>query len=277
VLLGVPLANLLGRSIIIDIRDIPLVDLEHSLLKVACRYASKIWTVTTWLAGYLASNYNIKPAKILVVSNGINVRLVAEEMVHSIRDPAFFTIVLVGDLDQPYLLTENILRAIPSVSKKISNLRVFVVGEGLKKQYLIELCKQSGISEKITFTGLLSLREVYRLLLSADLSIVGYKTRYHKLDDFMLTVPTKVIESICCGVPLLAIASRNSYLADLIIGNKLGIVIESDEPSVIADSIVDAYSRMENFRQCSESFRNRALAQYDQRQIFINALRSSRL
>jgi len=149
--------------------------------------------------------------------------------------------VLNNDLNFTYvgLLNNKVdLETLIYAFKKIegtSNTKLIIAGEGDDEGRLRKLAADS---KNIVFSGWINKPQIYELLRRSSVAIAPYKNRI----DFQKSIPNKVIEYLCFGLPVMA--SVDGEIKRLIESYSCGrTYTESDSESVI--NVIHEYEHSE--------------------------------
>jgi len=107
--------------------------------------------------------------------------------------------------EEPYLLTvkrlhpvaghEDLLRALPSITREFPTARLFLAGEGPLARPLAALAEELGVSSAVRFLGLVDHRTLWRYYAAADLFVLP-----SRLESW----GTVMLEALACGTPVVA-------------------------------------------------------------------------
>lgn len=126
-----------------------------------------------------------------------------------------------------------------AVQKKPVDFKLTVMG-ATKDSYLENFGadKMPGnIEDKIFFSGRVSHTEVLKIIKAADFSIFIR-------DDYKVTragFPTKFVESISCGTPV--ITNLSSNIAEYLIDGKFGFIMDISDHDRLAETLINAISQ----------------------------------
>ncbi len=143
-----------------------------------------------------------------------------------------FTVMYSGTISiSSNLALERVLEAAKLLEPE-KDVRIIIVGEGLKKQSLEDKARALGLKNAVflpfqpyeTLPGLLSSSDV--LLVPLD------REKSH------LSVPSKVYNFMAAGRPILGLADRSSEVAGLIESTGCGVCVEPDDPQAIAAAVL---------------------------------------
>jgi len=106
------------------------------------------------------------------------------------------------------------------------NIRIFLVGKGENKNYLIKLTKDLGIKEKFVFLDEMVHDEVLNFMNVSDCVVL--LSRFEGLSMFAL-------EALSCGSLLLF--SKSGGIKDLVLDNKNGYLVDTQDVDMIKEKI----------------------------------------
>jgi len=268
--LSMPLAKLLGRKLILDIRDpwIPSEVYSDRIQSGSLRYrvgiiiekmlfylANRISVTTGVITQLLVNKYRINPNKITVIPNGIN--LAIRDEVETLPDSPVLeklkgkTVFLYqGLIARPQAL-DRILGFIPQILKKIPNAIFVFIGEGKEKQNLRNQVKQYGLEEVVLFLDKKPRKNVLAWIQKANYGIIT-------LDDrFKYAIPSKTFEYLIFHKPIVAVVPTGGAVDKLLQKYGIGINLLREEmrelrPVQSANPIFKDYSRENNTRKLEE-------------------------
>lgn len=199
--------------------------------------AKKIIAVTQGVKEGIKLLYNIPDEKIVVVENGANIELFkqmdqkeAKEKLN--LDQKCSYICFIGSL-APWQGIEYLIQSAPLIINEIPNTRFLIVGDGLMKNKLVELCKKIGIFGNFIFTGAIPYEEIPNYINSSDLCLAPFiRNRNEKIG----LSPLKLYEYMACGKPV--VASNIKGVGDVLYHINAGIAIEPEQPEELANAII---------------------------------------
>jgi 1,2-diacylglycerol 3-alpha-glucosyltransferase len=110
-----------------------------------------------------------------------------------------------------------LLRAFAVVSQELPEIYLLLVGDGPEVDNLRDRAQQSGISDKVIFTGCVKYEEVAGYLSMADAFVTASVTEVH---------PLSVIEAMAVGLPVLGIESPG--VGDTVVDGVNGFLTRHD-------------------------------------------------
>ncbi len=244
------LAKKLKKSpLVVDIRDVwpgvlvdtgslkfgPAISILEALEGRAYKSASKIATVNEETKDLILRNNSFLDSKKLdVVFNGVDVesfdKLVEKKAKFSVNKNSneimFAYLGTIGE--QQSILTFG--QAIKLVSKRAPDIRFIIIGDGSKKESLVDALKDL---KNVQIEGSMKYEEVLPILKNIDVGLVLVrKSRY--LDN---TYPVKSFDYMAAGKPILV--SGSLAMKSLIDKEKFGFWVPAEEPEALASKIVE--------------------------------------
>jgi glycosyltransferase involved in cell wall biosynthesis len=121
----------------------------------------------------------------------------------------------------------DLLKSIPLVIKKHSNVMFVLVGGGGEEVKMKKYCQNMNMQKYVTFTGYLSPEEITRLQLSSD--IFAFPTYYSE------GLPLVILESMAAGLPVISTPVR--AIPEVIENEKNGYLIQPKDPVKLSEKI----------------------------------------
>ncbi len=136
------------------------------------------------------------------------------------------TILYLGRLKK-YKSIDLLLKALPLIMKKVSDVRLVIVGEGDYKSDLQNLTRNLGLEDRVIFTGFVDEKTKVEWLHRAWVSVYPSIKEGWGLTN---------IEANACGTP--AIASNVPGLRESVLPEKTGFLFEYGNTQDLADKII---------------------------------------
>jgi len=145
----------------------------------------------------------------------------------------------------------DLLRAFATARKKVSDVHLLLVGDGVERQRILQLIDELNLGPAVTVTGFQSERDVAKYIASADLCVAPYNT--DAVDDAevdkrrygarMRGSPLKVMTYMACGRAIITthLAEAGAYLAE----RGLGVAVPPDNPDALAAALVAHFENPE--------------------------------
>lgn len=137
----------------------------------------------------LIDNYDISKHNIIVINNPINIEAIeAIEKEQDFFNSNTFNLVTIGRMDRGKN-HELIIRAVEG----FSNIHLYILGNGVLREFLEELVINKNLKDRVTFLGFDN--NPFKYLKAADLFVFGSNH-----EGF----PNVLLEAMCCGLPILS-------------------------------------------------------------------------
>ncbi|MDD2338907.1 MAG: glycosyltransferase family 4 protein [Methanosarcina sp.] len=211
--------------------------LKLFILKKALEFSDRIIAVTPGIKTSLEKAYNIPGEKIVVVSNGANTSLFKPLEQEACRktlglDLEFPYVCFVGNL-APWQGVEYLVQAAPSILSRFPECRFLIVGDGVMKYDLLELCLELGVEDRFIFTGVVAYDRVPLYINASDICTAPFIfARNSKIG----LSPLKLYEYMACGKPV--IASGISGVSNVLEASGGGIHVPPENPAALAEGIL---------------------------------------
>jgi len=134
-------------------------------------------------------------------------------------------LLFVGNLE-PVKGAAILIGAFEMVYKQNPNIELVLVGDGSQKKFLEQQVDACGVAEAVCFLGKKSNQEALLYINAADIVIVPSR------DEGRSVV---IFEALACGKPV--VASKVGGIPETIINEKLGILVEKENPAALAEGI----------------------------------------
>lgn len=201
--------------------------------RVLLEFVTRLVAVSRTHAQYLASITGFAGDRIDVIENGIELALWPPVTPQSRRDARAAlgvgneerVLVMVAAL-RPEKAHEIMLDAVAAMERTGRRLRVFLAGDGPRREMLRQRAQQLGIADRVEFLGVR--RDVARLLHAGDVVVLPSR-------GVVETLPLSVLEAMASGIPV--IASRAGSVPDIVIDGETGLLISPGSASELARAI----------------------------------------
>ena len=137
----------------------------------------------------------------------------------------------------------TLIQAVVLLVKDHEDFRVIIVGDGPERQALQDLCTQSGISQKVKFTGKVPFSQVPHYLSAGD--IFGFASTSE-------TQGLVTLEALAAGLPVVAVDASGTR--DILENERQGFLV-ADNP----ESFAQAVSRLIEHKPLAARFHDAAL------------------
>jgi glycosyltransferase involved in cell wall biosynthesis len=162
------------------------------------------------------ASYGIRK-KIHVIPNALDTTLFCPRPYAPLPDmKRGIRIVYVGRLAVDKNLHQLITMIRPVLDDDTSSVSLNIVGDGPEKYHLMKFVSSQGLAQKVHFTGLLRSHELVRAITNSDVCVSA------SLSD---NQPMSLLESLACGVPVVAIGSGG--VSEIIQNGYNGFLVDS--------------------------------------------------
>ena len=186
--------------------------------------------------------------RLRVVHNGVDLERIAAVTTGSTADSQsernqVNQVITVGRM-VPVKDHETLLRAFRSVSERIPEAVLVLVGDGPLRDDLETLAEHLSITDRVTFTGRLPRESVYERLSTSDAFVLPSLA-----EGFCVAA----VEAMACGVPV--VASDIDVLREVL--GEAGTFVPTEDTAAFADAIAHLLSNDEERRMRGQTGRQR--------------------
>jgi glycosyltransferase involved in cell wall biosynthesis len=169
--------------------------------------------------------------------------------------------IFFSQADYPLKGFHYLLQALKKVKRAFPDVTVAVAGNSLVNhktlkdklklsaygKYLLELMEETGLTDKVTFTGRLTAEEMKQQYLSCHTFVCA---------SSLENSPNSVGEAMLLGVPV--IASRTGGIPSMVQDGKEGLLFEKGNTDALAEALISLWKNPELTGQLSEAAARRA-------------------
>lgn len=184
----------------------------------AIQSSDHILVITQTMAEHFGEKYEVPTERFTLVPFGVDEELFTPRPASASTD----TVVYTGNMGEAHALRPFILAF--KHLEGISELRL--VGTGKRRDELEALCEQEGLTDRVTFEGVVPREEIPEILSEATASLVPLK-QDQNLD---YARPTKLLESMAVGTPYIASTLRE--IERITEESKAGFAVNNDSKEV---------------------------------------------
>ena len=148
----------------------------------------------------------------------------------------------------------NLIRATAIAAKSAPRMRVEIAGGGPCLEDLQLLVANLGVGDRITFLGEVN-----------DVPAVFVRARMFVLPSRSEGIPLTVLESMACGVPV--IATRVGGLPEVVEDQLTGLLVPSADPTALADAMLEIWNDPDRRDRMGRAGRRRAEEKFDVRRM----------
>lgn len=201
--------------------------------RICLSLSSRIIVVVKEEIGRLTA-MGIPLKKIEVISNTADLEEIEKcSLDATIKLDNKFVISYIGGFSQHRGL-DTLIESMPLMLKEISNAHLLLVGDGVMKNYLLQLCEDINIKENVTFTGWVPFEEAMGYIKNSDICTIPY----HRTRQTNKSFPHKLSQYMYLQKPILV--SDVDSLKRIIEETHCGIVFEAGNSNDLAKKVINA-------------------------------------
>ena len=216
-----------------------LTDSLNALSGFLYRSCDHVVVVTPAFREELTGKWNIRPEKISVVENGVETDLFTsagdtDEIKSDMNLNGRFVVSCIGTLGLAHGLS-TVIQAAAELQNSFPEILFLFVGEGADKECLMELARDQGLTN-IRFQPQQPRKNIPAIIRASDLCLVLLK----KADVFKTVIPTKMLEFMACGRPV--ILGADGQARQVLDKAKAGVFTEPENPVTLAQAVMQLYN-----------------------------------
>ncbi len=220
----------------------PALRLRTYLLRFVLGNMSRIVVPSYYLRDILTKHYRVKPDKIAVVYNSVDLKDI-EETAAGRRQKHGRQVIAVGRMVR-HKRVEGTIAALNKLAGQFPDAALALVGDGPEKESLEKLAEKLGSKQRIKFYGNVDRHKTLQLLQESDIFV---------LNSIYEGLPHTVIEAMACSVPVVATRIRGTDEA--VEDGRTGLLISPDNEKDLAKRI----TRLLQDRELAERLTRNAL------------------
>jgi colanic acid biosynthesis glycosyl transferase WcaI len=213
-----------------------------ALSKFLYRSCDHIVVVTPAFKKELVTKWRISPEKISVVENGVQTDLFCPDgstaaYKKNLGLDGQFVVSYIGTLGQAHGLS-TALKSAAELQTAFPNIFFLFVGEGADKEHLLNQAKSCKL-HNVRFLPGKPREEIPSVIKASDICLVLLK----KADVFKTVIPTKMLEFMACGRPL--ILGVDGQAREIVEQAQAGIFVEPENSAALTRAITRLYGDSE--------------------------------
>lgn len=171
--------------------------------------------------------------------------------------PNGFRLMFAGNIGEAQSF-DTLINAASKVKNKGYNLFWIILGDGRKKEYAMQKCKELGLTNEFIFLGSYPSEMMPKYFSCADALIVSLKDE----PIFSMTIPNKIQSYLACGKPI--IASLSGEGASCIVESKSGFVSTAEDSEMLSENVIKFLNlNSKKKKELGENARKYFLNQFD--------------
>ncbi|MBR3106584.1 MAG: glycosyltransferase [Clostridia bacterium] len=128
-----------------------------------------------------------------------------------------FTLVMITRVSREKNIME-ILRFLPSLIRELPKAQLLIVGDGPERKRLEQFTVNSGLQDRVRFTGMIPAKEVYRYYAMGDIFVSASLFEVHSLS---------YLEAMACGLPL--VCREDTCLRGVLENGENGFIYQTEQ------------------------------------------------
>jgi len=209
--------------------------LAHLFVKRIYQWSSKIIVITPSIGRSINEDFGIAKDKIFTISNGVDINLYTPKNAIEIKrilglDERCKYVTFVGNFVRWQGL-EFLLKAVPKIVNKFSNVKFLLVGDGVEKQKLQFLSKKLNIEDRIIFIGWIDNNKVSNYINCASICVAPFNDVRN-----MDLAPLKIFSYLACARPI--VTTNVGGINDLIKEIGAGLIVNQGNSDELATALI---------------------------------------
>jgi len=201
--------------------------------KIACRWARKVIVVAEEHIPRI-TGLGVPPEDIAVVTNTEDIDYfsnleIDESLFKEYSDD--FIILYVGAFC-PLRGLDTAIEAMPEVLEKIPNARLLLVGDGATRLELEQMVRDSGLDEKVIFTGFQPFEKVPTYIHLSSVCLIPHISTPH----IETTMPNKIFQFMILGKPV--VVSNTRPMMRVLKDAECGLIFKERNAQSLAETII---------------------------------------
>jgi glycosyltransferase involved in cell wall biosynthesis len=219
-------------------------DLKAKIIKsidlLVARRSDAIYAVTPEIKNYLVQN-GVDIRNVYVIGNGANTNLFRPMMdaapMNHLKERYGIenhdrVVIFVGSIE-PWQGLNYLIWSAKIIINKYPNIKFMIVGDGSKKEDLMNLSEKLGVSNNFIFTGAVPYEDVPKYINISDICVAPFVSERNESTGLS---PLKIFEYLSCGKPV--ISSRMPNL-EFIENQNVGLLVEPENSEELAKAIIE--------------------------------------
>ena len=165
-----------------------------------------------------------------------------------------FVVMYAGTLGHTSALEEVLDAA--EILRSEAGIRFLIVGEGIKKTELENVARNKGL-ENAVFLPFQPRETFAEMMAAADVSLVTLSRNSSET-----SLPHKIFNIMASARPILAVASRESEIAQLVEAAKCGFITPPGHPESLAETIINMRKQVGLLREMGQNGRTELQAKF---------------
>jgi glycosyltransferase involved in cell wall biosynthesis len=218
------------------------------------RFTDHFITPSRFLKRMMVRRLKLRPSSITVIPNGINLSRFGRSSTEMASRSAVGIPLrgkVVGMVANLVEVKDHavLLDAAPRILREIPGVRFLLIGDGPLRNALESKAKSLRIANHVLFLGYRS--DVDRILPLLNVTVLCSRVEVH---------PISLIESMACGVPV--VAPDVGGVSEIVRDRETGLLVRQGDPVALADAVLALLKNPALARRMGESGRRSALRRF---------------
>ncbi len=189
--------------------------------------------------------------KVEVIPFGVDLDIFKAKAVKSLFAEGDFIIGSIKPLEKLYNI-DVLVESFIILSKKHSNVKLIIIGEGRDREHLMKICADNNISDKVIFTGRINFSEIsnYFNMLDVLVNISDYES-----------FGVSVIEAMACQKPV--IVTDVGGLKEVVENTNYGALVKVGDVNETVEAIEKFYLDKDLKIKTGENCRKKVIQKYN--------------
>ena len=224
--------------------------------------ADRIVVVTPASRQHLIAHRNVSPDKISIIEHGVETALFSPKAPNQALKQRLgvhgrFVVGYIGTIGMAHRL-ETVVDAAAILSSLAPEIAFLIVGEGAEKEQIQALVRSKGLSN-IVMVEQQPREQIPEFINACDVCLVMLR----KSDVFETVLPTKMLEFMSCGRPVLL--GVDGQARAVLEKANAGIFLEPENASALVHAICSLHSNPDSCSALGRNGRDYILAHYSRR------------
>ena len=151
----------------------------------------------------------------------------------------------------------HLIRLLPKILEKVPNLVWLIVGDGPKKDYIINLIQKNYLQNVVRFIGKISYTELPKYYQVSDLLVL----LTHPDESVEEAWGTAFVEAAASGLPV--VAGRSGGVEEAVKNLSTGLIVDVYQDTSIIAAVADLLREKEYAKQMGQAARERAMREFN--------------
>lgn len=226
--------------------------LSRTLKREVLRSADVVTVVSRALRDRLAES--LPQASFEVAPMGVDLRQRFVPEPPLVTDPV---LVFAGRLVEKKGVAD-LLRAMPTIIKRVNGTRLLIVGDGPLRDELHALCRQLGLDDAVEFLGSIPNPQLPQILRRGRLAVLPFRVA---ADGDQEGLGLVTVEAMGCGIPV--ITTDLPAIQDVVQDGHTGRLTPPGDPARLAERVIELLGDQPHATTLAENARRAAFARFD--------------